>query len=89
MLILVATFTLSEITEQSKQFVTQNISLPGPWIDLAAQAGNASIDGLTSRRDLRTVASRNAKQFHLLSLSTILRAPKMSCGACCAGKSWA
>jgi len=38
---------------------------------LAAQAGNASIDGLTSRRDLRTEASRNAKQFHLLSLSTI------------------
>ncbi len=37
----------------------------------AAQAGNASIDGLTSRRDLRTEASRNAKQFHLLSLSTI------------------
>jgi hypothetical protein len=57
---------------------------------LAAQAGNAStIDGLTSRRNLRTVASRNAKQFHLLSLSTISRAPKMSCGACRAGKSWA
>jgi hypothetical protein len=35
------------------------------------------------------VASRNAKQFHLLSLSTISRAPKMSCGACRAGKSWA
>lgn len=55
MLILVAAFTLSEITtEEAMQYVTQNVSLPGSLIDLASQAVNASSDGLFSRRALRT-----------------------------------
>lgn len=75
MLVLVAAYTLSEITTQeAQQYVTQNVSLPGPWIDLASGAINVSTDGglLSTRRDLRTFTSLSSPIASLASQGSIL-----------------
>lgn len=59
MLVLVSAYTLSEVVrEEATQYDTLNVSIPGPWIDLAALALNLSTtDGMQSqqRRQLHAI----------------------------------
>lgn len=78
MLVLVSAYTLSEVVrEEATQYDTLNASIPGPWLDLAAQALNLSTaDDMQSqqRRQLHTTTSssssplRDAMASHALNL---------------------
>ena len=80
MLVLVAAFTLSEVTqENSQQYDTISASLPGPWLNLVEQAVNlgtgGDLDTLFSRRRRKlrttTVASQGLSVLQDLGFATI------------------
>jgi hypothetical protein len=75
MLVLVAAYTLSEITERSAgQYTTIRLDIPGPWLDLAVQAGDFAslgnmVDQVRRRRILlqgEPLDSPNRKSLHRL-----------------------